>query len=278
MNSQLSKIFFLAAVLPCALNTSAETAADVAPVEISQTAPATAVEPVQEPFANESGENLEAPDSNSVDPWQGYNRAMFTFNNRVDRHLLKPLAKTYVRLTPAFFRQGVSNAFANILDVPNALNGVLQGKFSGAARDTGRVLVNTTLGLAGVLDVAQHMGLKAGDGEDFGQTLAVWGVGSGPYVVLPFIGPSTLRDSVALPVDWYTDPKAYIDYVPTANTVRGVSIINTRASYLQLEKTVSGDKYLFIRDIYLQRRNYLVNDGEVEDSFGADESDGDYGN
>lgn len=214
---------------------------------------------------------------NPADPWQGYNRAMFSFNTTVDKHLLKPLAKTYVRFTPSFFRQGVSNVFSNIMDVPSALNDVLQGKFSRAAHDSGRVLINSTLGIAGLLDVAQHMGLQGGDGEDFGQTLAVWGVGSGPYVVLPFLGPSTLRDTTATPVDWYSDPTTYIDHIPTKNTMRGVSILNTRANFLPLEKSVTGDKYVFIRDAYLQRRNYLVNDGQVEDSFGAEETeDGDY--
>ena len=205
------------------------------------------------------------------DPWQGYNRSMFSFNLKADKYLLKPLAKAYVRLTPGFFRQGVANVFSNILEVPSALNGVLQGKFSHAALNSGRLLINTTLGVAGLFDVAQHMGLQSNEGEDFGQTLAVWGMKQGPYVVLPILGSSTLRDSVALPVDWYTDPKAYIDHVPTSNTVRGVSILNTRAGYLPLEKNITGDKYIFIRDVYLQRRNYLINDGVVEDSFGFED-------
>jgi phospholipid-binding lipoprotein MlaA len=214
----------------------------------------------------------------SMDPWQNYNRHMFGFNMGVDRFFLKPVASAYVKVTPGFFRQGVANVFDNILELPSALNGLLQGKISHAAHDTGRVLINSTLGVAGLMDVAQHMGLANTEDEDFGQTLAVWGVEAGPYVVLPLLGPSTLRDGVALPVDWYTDPKAYIDHVPTRNTVRALSLLDTRAGYLPLEKSITGDKYVFIRDVYLQRRNYLIKDGVVEDSFGTEESgEGDYG-
>jgi phospholipid-binding lipoprotein MlaA len=226
----------------------------------------------------DSSEVIAETEANNVDPWQGYNRSMFTFNVRVDRLLLKPIAKAYVRLTPSFFRQGVSNVFSNVLEVPSALNAVLQGKPSAAAQNGGRILVNTTLGLAGLFDVAQHMGLPRKDGEDFGQTLGVWGVEPGRYVVLPFLGPSNLRDAFSLPVDWVTDPKTYIQHVRTSNTTRAVSYVDTRASYLPLEKTATGDKYVFYRDAYLQRRQFLVKDGVVEDSFGTDEGDeGDYG-
>lgn len=207
----------------------------------------------------------------AVDPWEKFNRSMFSFNMGADKYFLKPLAKTYVRLTPGFFRQGVDNALSNILEVPSALNGLLQGNFRGAAHDTGRLLINSTLGLAGLIDVAQHMGLKLTDHEDFGQTLAVWGVGSGPYVVLPLLGPSNLRDASATPVDWYTDPKTYIDHIPTKNTTRALSVVNTRANLLPLEKGISGDKYVFFREAYLQRRNFLINNGKVEDSFGEDD-------
>ena len=141
------------------------------------------------------------------------------------------------------------------MEVPSALNGVLQGNFRSAAHDTGRLLVNSTLGLAGILDVAQYMNLKKTDKEDFGQTLAVWGVSSGPYLVLPLLGPSNLRDTTAVPVDWYTDPKAYIEDVPTRNAVRALSVLNTRANLMPLEENISGDKYVFFRDAYLQHRN-----------------------
>lgn len=213
-----------------------------------------------------------------VDPWEKFNRSMFSFNEGADRYFLKPLAKTYVRLTPGFFRRGVDNALSNIMEIPSALNGLLQGNFRGAAHDTGRLLVNSTLGLAGILDVAQYMNLKQTDSEDFGQTLAVWGMSSGPYMVLPLLGPSNLRDTAAVPVDWYTDPKTYIDHIPTKNTVRAASILNTRANLMPLEKGITGDKYVFFREAYLQHRNFVIKNGKVEDSFGEDEdSDKDSG-
>jgi len=270
MNCRLFRIFLLSLCFALATVAQAETTPE--PVEGKTESNATTPEPDVSESTEETSKN------NASDPWQGYNRAMFSFNSTVDKHFLKPLAKTYVRFTPGFFRQGVSNVFSNIMDVPSALNGALQGKFSHAAHDSGRVLINSTLGIAGLIDVAQYMGLQDGDGEDFGQTLAVWGVGSGPYVVLPLLGPSTLRDTAALPVDWYSDPTTYINHIPTKNTTRAVSILSARAGYLPLEKSITGDKYVFIRDVYLQRRNYLVNDGQVEDSFGTEETEsGDYG-
>lgn len=212
------------------------------------------------------------------DPWQGFNRAMFTFNDAVDRWTLKPLAKAYKFVMPDPLEAGVSNVFSNVMEVPNTINGVLQGDFKGAAHDTGRLLVNTTLGLGGLLDVARHMNLPADTPEDFGQTLAVWGVGQGPYLVLPLLGPSTLRDGFGKPVDFYTDPTAYIDHVPTENTVRALSLLDTRAGLLELEKNITGDRYVFVRDVYLQRREYLINNGEVTDEFGMDDfSEEDFG-
>ena len=206
-----------------------------------------------------------------VDPWQKYNRAMFSFNDKVDRYFLRPIAQGYVFVTPKFLQKGIDNAVDNVLEVPTVINDVFQGKGKQAAKDTGRFLVNSTIGVAGLFDVAQHMGMRRSDNEDFGQTLAVWGVGQGPYVVLPFFGPSTLRDGLAMPVDIYSDPRTYIEHVPTRNTVTGVSLVSTRASYLDLEKNLTGDHYTFIRDAYLQRRTYLINDGAVQDNFGMDE-------
>jgi phospholipid-binding lipoprotein MlaA len=215
-----------------------------------------------------------------ADPWQGYNRAMFSFNDFVDRYTLKPLAKGYVFVTPRIVRKGVSNVFNNVGEVPTIINGILQGKPGRATKDTGRLLVNTTIGLAGIFDVAQHMGLKSGGGEDFGQTLGVWGVKQGPYVVLPFLGPSTLRDVAAKPADWYTDPRAYIDHQRTKNVIFGVYLLDMRAGVLDLERHITGDRYTFVRDAYLQRRQFLITDGEVEDDFGAEDdfgSEEDYG-
>lgn len=214
---------------------------------------------------------LAQDEEKDVDPWQGYNRAMFKFNDTIDRWFLKPVAKGYRAVTPNFLERGISNVFSNVGEVPSTLNGVLQGNVKGAAHDTGRFLVNSTLGIAGLFDVAKHMKLPADDHEDFGQTLAVWGVGQGNYLVLPFLGPSTLRDGFATPIDWYTDPITYIEHDQTRWSVKFVSLLDTRASLLPLEDNITGDKYTFIRDVYLDRRNYLIHNGEVEDEFGSEE-------
>ena len=211
-----------------------------------------------------------------ADPWQGFNRAMFSFNHTLDKWLLQPLPIGYKAVLPDPVEKGVSNIFDNVGEVPSALNSALQGNFKGAAQDTGRFLVNSTIGLAGLLDVAKYMNLPALDGEDFGQTLAVWGVGQGPYVVLPVFGPSTLRDSFGRPVDWYTDPTAYIEHIATYNTVKTLSLLDTRASLLALEKNITGDRYVFLRDVYLQRRTYLINNGVVMDDFGTDDFEMDF--
>lgn len=207
------------------------------------------------------------------DPWEGWNRAMFNFNDRIDRWFMKPLAKGYKAVTPDPIETGIRNIFSNIGEVPNVINGLLQGDFKGAGYDTGRFLVNSTLGLAGVLDVAKHMNLPADTPEDFGQTLAVWGVGQGPYLVLPLMGPGTLRDTFGKPVDWYTDPTTYIDHTRTEITVKVLNLVDGRAALLDLEKNITGDRYVFIRDVYLQRRAYLINNGNLVDDFGGDDFD-----
>lgn len=226
-----------------------------------------------------AGQAVVAGDAPESDPWEGYNRAMYSFNSAVDRYTLRPLAKGYVYVTPKFVRTGVTNVFNNVGEVPNILNGVLQGQPGQATKDTGRLLINSTIGLAGLFDVAKHMGMKPDGGEDFGQTLAVWGVAQGPYIVLPFLGPSTVRDTFAIPADWYSDPRTYIDHVPTKNTTRALGLLDTRAGLLDLEQHITGDEYTFVRDAFLQRREFLVKNGVVEDDFGDDEfgDDEDYG-
>lgn len=209
-------------------------------------------------------------ESTDRDPWEGFNRAMFAFNNTMDGYVLKPVAKGYKAVTPDFAERGVSNFFGNLLEIRNVLNDVLQWKWGQAGNDTGRFLINTTVGIGGIFDVARHMKLAKSDGEDFGQTLAVWGLDSGPYLVLPFLGPSTLRDGAGLPVDWGVDPISYIDHVPTRNSTRAFSYIVDRAEVLTAEEFISGDRYIFIREAYLQRRDYLIKDGEIDDPFGAE--------
>lgn len=208
-----------------------------------------------------------------ADPWQSYNRKMFAFNDGIDRYFLKPIATTYTKITPAPIRTGVKNVFRNLGEVPSIANGLLQGEFKAAAYDTTRLIVNTTVGIGGIFDVAGRLDLPATDYEDFGQTLAVWGFRSGPYVVLPILGPSTVRDGLAKPVDWYTDPLTYIDHNQTSYAIKAVNIVNIRAQLLPLEESISGDKYEFIRDAYLQRRAFLISNGEVSDTFGDEAFD-----
>jgi phospholipid-binding lipoprotein MlaA len=200
------------------------------------------------------------------DPWEGLNRVIFRFNDTLDTYALKPLAQGYQAVTPQFLEDGVHNVFGNIGDVGNLANNVLQGKLHDAGVDTSRVIFNTTFGLLGFFDVAQKMGLQRND-EDFGQTFGAWGLGSGPYVVLPLLGPSTVRDTFSKVPDSLLQPYPYMDHVPTRNVTRAVELIDTRASLLSAERLISGDKYIFMRNAYLQNREFRVRDGDVEDDF-----------
>ena len=200
------------------------------------------------------------------DPWEGANRLIFRFNDTVDTYALKPLAQGYQYITPQFVEDGVHNFFQNIGDVKNLANNVLQGKPAAAGVDTARLIFNTTFGLLGFIDVGTKMGLQRSD-EDFGQTLGRWGVPSGPYVVLPLLGPSTVRDAVAKYPDTYTGPYPYMNDMSARNTMFGINIVDTRASLLSAERLITGDKYIFIRNAYLQNREFKVQDGNVKDDF-----------
>lgn len=200
------------------------------------------------------------------DPWESFNRPIFRFNDTVDTYALKPLAQGYRAVTPQFLETGVHNVFRNLWEVGNLTNNLLQGKAHDAGVDTSRLLLNSTIGVLGFFDVATPMGLQRSD-EDFGQTLGVWGVESGPYLVLPLLGPSSLRDAPARIPDSFLTPYPHIDHVPTRNVLRGVNVVDTRASLLDAERMISGDKYIFIRNAYLQNREFRVRDGNVEDDF-----------
>lgn len=200
------------------------------------------------------------------DPWEGVNRAIFRFNDTVDTYALKPLAQGYQFITPQFLEDGIHNMFRNVGEVTNFANDVLQAKPQAAGVDTARLIFNTTFGLLGFFDVGTKMGLQRND-EDFGQTLGHWGVGSGPFVMLPLLGPSTVRDALAKYPDTYTQPYRYINDVPARNTAFGLNVIDTRASLLSAEKLINGDKYIFIRNAYLQNREFRVKDGKVVDDF-----------
>jgi phospholipid-binding lipoprotein MlaA len=200
------------------------------------------------------------------DPWEGFNRSIFRFNDTLDTYALKPVAQGYQAVTPQFIEDGVHNVFGNIGDVGNLANNLLQGKLHDAGVDTSRLIFNTTFGLLGFFDVAKHMGLQKSD-EDFGQTLGAWGLDSGPYLVIPILGPSTVRDAAGQVPDSFLQPYPYMGHVPTRNVTRGVEVVDTRASLLSAERLISGDKYIFIRNAYLQNREFKVKDGEVEDDF-----------
>lgn len=197
----------------------------------------------------------------NLDPWQGFNRAMFSFNDTLDAYALKPVAKGYKAVMPDVAEQGVSNFFDNLSDIGTMINNLLQGKFEAAGQDFARVSFNSTIGLAGFIDVATSMGIEKHD-EDFGQTLGYWGVGSGPYLVLPFFGPSTVRDGIGLVPDTLVDPVYHLDDNGARNAVYAVRVISDRAELLKSEELIAGDKYTFIRDAYLQKREFAINDGE----------------
>lgn len=197
------------------------------------------------------------------DPLEGFNRAMFSFNETVDGLIVKPAATLYNDVLPEPVNKGVTNIFGNIEDVVVFANDLFQFKFEHALHDLGRITFNSTIGLLGVLDVATHMGMKKRD-EDFGQTLGYWGVGNGPYLVLPVFGPSSIRDGFGLIVDAYIDPINDIDDNSTRNTMIIVEAIDIRADLLSASKVFDEaalDRYLFIRDAYLQRRLNQVHDG-----------------
>ncbi|HSQ02897.1 MAG TPA: VacJ family lipoprotein [Burkholderiales bacterium] len=197
------------------------------------------------------------------DPLEPINRAIYVFNDDVDHLLLKPAAEIYRMLLPPIVRTGVSNFFSNINDVLVALNNLLQGKIEKAASDAGRVVINSTIGVLGVFDVATGMGLEKHD-EDFGQTLGYWGVGDGPFLVLPFFGPSNFRDVAGRLVDFQTDPITYVNPSHDRNILWGVRIINRRSELLgttEVLETAALDPYAFVRDAYLQRRRNLIYDG-----------------
>ena len=209
-----------------------------------------------------------------VDPLEGINRDIHSFNELADTYILKPLAMSYREVTHDAIEDSISRIFDNLQEVGSAVNNLAQGKGYASTKNTGRFVVNSTVGLLGVFDVAEKIGIEKEDPEDFGQTLATWGVGSGPYIVLPFLGPSTLRDAPSRFVDRYFQPQAYLDDIGARNGVQILDITSTRARLLDFEESIpEEDPYSFIRDIYLQQREYQIRDGQVVDDFGADGSD-----
>ena len=196
------------------------------------------------------------------DPLESYNRAMHSFNEELDKAIIKPIAEGYRTITPKPVDRGITNFFTNLDDVTSAINNLLQFKLHRAASDVGRVLVNSTIGILGFFDVATNMDMPRYD-EDFGQTMGAWGVGPGPYFVLPILGPSSIRDTFGLVADWYTDPVRHVkgdDWRYGLVALRG---IDTRADLLTASKVLDEaalDPYDFTRDAYLQKRRNDVYD------------------
>lgn len=197
------------------------------------------------------------------DPYEGFNRGVYKFNDTLDKAALKPVAKGYRKVTPQFVRAGVGNVLSNLEYPGTFLNQFLQGKFFLGLKDTGRFLLNSTLGVAGIFDVATPLGLEKND-EDFGQTLAVWGVPSGPYLTLPLFGPSSVRDAPSRVVDFFTTPLQYADLPWEAVWAqRIITPIHTRSELLPLDPTIQRayDPYVFIRDAWVQQREFNIFDG-----------------
>jgi phospholipid-binding lipoprotein MlaA len=200
------------------------------------------------------------------DPFERYNRAMFSFNKTVDDKVLKPVATGYTDVIPDLIRTAIGNFFGNIGDVWTAVNNYLQGKPREGTSDVARVVLNSTFGIVGLIDVATPAGLVQHE-EDFGQTLGVWGVKSGPYLILPILGSSTVRDGLARPVDLYADPITQIDSVGVENSLRAMRLVDDRATLLystRMMEDAALDPYLFVRDAYLQRRESRVRDGKSD--------------
>jgi phospholipid-binding lipoprotein MlaA len=202
---------------------------------------------------------------NKKDPIEGFNRAMFAVNETIDSYAVRPVAKAYDDYLPVVVKAGVSNFFGNIDDVFTGVNNFLQGKPGDGASDLGRFVINSTIGILGMVDVASDIGLAKHD-EDFGQTFGRWGVGNGPYVVLPVFGPKTARDTVGFMVDRYVDPVGNIEDVSVRNSLSALRIVSIRAELLPADKVVDEaalDKYSYVRDGYLQRRRSQIFDGDA---------------
>ena len=206
------------------------------------------------------------------DPFENINRKTFEFNENLDEKILKPTAKFYSKFPPRI-KNGITNFFNNLEEVDTCVNQLLQGKPKKSANDLTRFLINSTVGLGGFIDVASKMGLERHE-EDFGQTLAVWGVGEGPYIMLPGLGPSTLRDTLSMPVSSFLSVTFHMTETDVNITLKSIDAIETRERLLDVESLLSGDKYVFVKDAYIQSIQYEVKDGiDVQDDFVDDMDD-----
>ena len=205
----------------------------------------------------------------NVDPFESTNRIVFEISDDLDTMIIRPVAEIYRDVTPRFIKNSVTNFFYNLSEVDTIINQLLQGKIVLAGQDSLRFLINSTIGIVGFVDVATRVGFERHD-EDFGQTLGYWGVPAGPYVFLPLIGPSTIRDSFSKPTSWFLSGNLSVSDEEAKIFINLLDAVETRERLLVAEKLIVGDKYEFVKSVYLQTRNDLVFDGEVEDEFLTD--------
>jgi phospholipid-binding lipoprotein MlaA len=201
---------------------------------------------------------------NKDDPFEPWNRAMYEVHQAVDGAVIKPIAQAYVAVVPELIRTGVSNFFGNIDDLFTGINNVLEGNGNQAGDDFGRVLLNTTMGMGGIFDLASMMGIPK-DKKDFGITFGKWGIPQGPYFFVPLFGPTTVRDGTGTLVRYFVGPVGYIDNIPVRNTLYGLGYVDLRAQALSAESvldTAALDKYRFLRNAYLKNRLFQVYDGK----------------
>ena len=210
------------------------------------------------------------------DPFEDLNRDIFIFNEKLDEKLLKPAALTYRKVTPQFARTGVTNFFNNLEEIDTTINQVLQGEIKYAFNDAGRFVINSTIGLFGLIDVASKMGLEKHE-EDFGQTLGVWGFDSGPYIMIPFLGPSNPRDLLSRPISSFLSGTFAMEDNDVKITLLGIDALETRERLLDAETLIIGDKYIFVKDAYIQSREYEINNGSTEDDEFLDDMEDIFG-
>ena len=210
------------------------------------------------------------------DPFEDLNRDIFVFNEKLDEKILKPTALVYRKVTPQFARTGVTNFFNNLEEIDTTINQVLQGEIKYAFNDAGRFLINTTIGLFGLIDIASKIGLERHE-EDFGQTLGVWGISSGPYIMLPFLGPSNPRDLLSRPISSFLSGTFAMEDNDVKFTLVGIDALETRERLLDAETLIIGDKYMFVKDAYVQSREYEINNGSTENDVFLDDMDDIFG-
>lgn len=210
-----------------------------------------------------------------ADPWEDFNRKMFTFNEKVDKYAAKPVAKGYRKITPGWFNDTVTRFFENMRDLRSSLNYMLQWRWDRAGHDLGRFTINSTLGVAGLFDVASSTNLQKHT-TDLGMTFARWGAGEGPYLMLPVLGPSTVRDASALLPQRYMQAYHYVEHDITRWSMTALYGLDKRADLLDLERSLVGDRYTFIRNAYLQQRRFMSGEGDAEQSWVPDEAASDF--